>query len=403
MTFSLIIIEDLPAANSDARIVVMKRKIAVVTSSRADYSHLYWPLYDLAAHPEVELQLIAMGPHLSPAFGPTVQEIERDGLPIAGRIECLLSSDTDIGMAKTIGVAVLGLADLLGKLRPDLLLLIADRYEMLAPASVALALRIPIAHIEGGEVSEGAIDDAVRNALTKMSHIHFTTTHNARARVIAMGEEPWRVHRSGAPSLDHLRRSRLLTRAEIQANLDLDLDQPTILVVYHPVTILRETTGEADALYHALDQIQGQILFSYPNADAGSHHLIERARAFAERRANTRIFVNLGAIPYWSLLRQVDMLVGNSSSGVMETASFALPTVDIGLRQRGRERAANVLNAAPDAAAIIEKIAEARSAAFRGSLTGLQNPYGDGHTSEKIVKVLTTVPISPDLLIKRAQ
>ena len=251
VTFSPFIIEDQPPPIQDARIVVMKRKIAVVTSSRADYSHLYWPLHDLAAHPAVDLQLIAMGPHLSPAFGSTVQEIERDGFPIAGRVECLLSSDTDIGMAKTIGVAVLGLADLLGNLRPDLLLLIADRYEMLAPASVALALRIPIAHIEGGEISEGAIDDAVRNALTKMSHIHFTSTHNARARVIAMGEEPWRVHRAGAPSLDHLRRSPLLTRDELQQKLGLDLSQPTILVVYHPVTLLRDTTAEADALFEA--------------------------------------------------------------------------------------------------------------------------------------------------------
>src|SRR6201997_2373311 len=204
----------------------MKRKIAVVTSSRADYSHLYWPLHDLAAHPDVDLQLIVMGPHLSPAFGSTIDEIERDALPIAGRVECLLSSDTDIGMAKTIGVAVLGLADLLGRLRPDLLLLIADRYEMLAPASVALAQRIPIAHIEGGEISEGAIDDAVRNALTKMSHIHFTTTHRARNRVIAMGEEEWRVHRAGAPSLDHLRRTELLNREQTESSLRLNLDQP---------------------------------------------------------------------------------------------------------------------------------------------------------------------------------
>src|ERR1700760_81652 len=234
----------------------MKRKIAVVTSSRADYSHLYWPLHDLAEHPAVDLQLIVMGPHLSPSFGPTVNEIERDGLPIAGHVECLLSSDTDIGMAKTIGVAVLGLADLLGRLRPDLLLVIADRYEMLAPASVALALRIPIAHIEGGEISEGAIDDAVRNALTKMSHIHFTSTHNARARVIAMGEEAWRVHRAGAPSLDHLRRSHLLSRGELESLLGLDLQRPTVMVAYHPVTIVHNTTQEADSLVAALEEVE---------------------------------------------------------------------------------------------------------------------------------------------------
>ena len=331
-----------------------------------------------------------------------MQEIEHDGLPIAGRVECLLSSDIDIGMAKTIGVAVLGLADLLGNLRPDLLLLIADRYEMLAPASVALALRIPIAHIEGGEISEGAIDDAVRNALTKMSHIHFTSTHNARARVIAMGEEPWRVHRAGAPSLDHLRRSPLLTRDELQQQLGRDLSQPTILVVYHPVTLLRDTTAEADALFEALSHVQGQILFSYPNADAGSHYLVQRAHAFAAAHGNAHVFVNLGAITYLSLLRHVGVLVGNSSSGIMESASLALPTVNIGMRQQGRERARNVLSVMPDATAILEKIVEARSPAFHVSLAGLENPYGDSHASERIVEVLTTVPLTEELLLKRA-
>ncbi|HEX5235874.1 MAG TPA: UDP-N-acetylglucosamine 2-epimerase [Silvibacterium sp.] len=379
----------------------MKRTIAVVTSSRADYSHLYWPLKDLAAHPEVDLKLIIMGSHLAPTFGSTAGEIERDQIPIAARIECLLNSDTDVGMAKTIGVAALGLADLLGQMRPDLLLLIADRYEMLAPGSVALALRIPIAHIEGGEISEGAIDDVVRNALTKMSHIHFTSTHLARERVIALGEEPWRVHRAGAPSLDHLRRSQLLTRAEIQQRLDLDLSQPTILVAYHPVTIRRETTEEAEALFAALTGIDGQILFCYPNSDAGSHHLIDRAQRFLAARGNGRIFTNLDPITYWSLLRHIDVLVGNSSSGIMETASFALPTVNIGLRQQGRERPANVLDSPPEPAAIRKKIQQARSEKFRASLAGMENPYGNGHASEKIVEVLTTIPLTQELLIKR--
>ena len=197
----------------------MKRTIAAITSSRAEYGHLYWPLRDLSDHGDVDLKIIAFGSHLSPEFGYTLQEIEKDGFNIDARIECLLSSDSDVGMAKTIGVATLSFADLFGQMRPDLLLLIADRYEMLAPASVAVALRIPIAHIEGGEISEGAIDDAVRNALTKMSHIHFTSTERARRRVIAMGEEEWRVHRSGAPSLDHLRRRTLLSREQVESNL----------------------------------------------------------------------------------------------------------------------------------------------------------------------------------------
>jgi UDP-hydrolysing UDP-N-acetyl-D-glucosamine 2-epimerase len=379
----------------------MKRTIAVVTSSRADYSHLYWPLRDLSVAESVDLRIVALGPHLSPEFGNTFNEIEKDGFRIDARVECLLSSDSDVGMAKTIGVATLGLADLFGKMRPDLLLLIADRYEMLAPAAVALALRIPIAHIEGGEISEGAIDDAVRNALTKMSHIHFTSTHGARQRVIAMGEEEWRVHRAGAPSLDHLRRENLLTREELESKLHLDLSVPPILVAYHPVTLALDTIEEAGALFAALETIPGNILFCYPNADAGSRALIERTKSFIASRGGGELFTNLDAITYWSLLRHVKMLVGNSSSGIMETASFELPAVNIGTRQQGRERAANILDAAADKSSIIEKIAIAESRDFRRALAGMFNPYGDGHASERIVQVLTTVPLTRDLLVKR--
>ena len=381
----------------------MRRTIAVVTSSRADYGHLYWPLRDLSASDSVDLRIVAIGPHLSPEFGNTFQEIEKDGFKIDARIECLLSSDSDVGMAKTIGVATLGLADLFARMRPDLLLLIADRYEMLAPAAVALALRIPIAHIEGGEISEGAIDDAVRNALTKMSHIHFTSTHAARLRVIAMGEEEWRVHRAGAPSLDHLRRQTLLTREEVASGLQVDLASPVILVAYHPVTLARDTTEEAEELFAALERVEDQILFCYPNADAGSRALIEKSKAFLERRGRGKTFTNLDATTYWSLLRCVEMLVGNSSSGVMETASLALPTVNIGMRQQGRERGRNVLDAAADRTAIRKAMGIARSAEFRASLAGMVNPYGEGRASEKIVEVLTSVPLGTQLLVKRHQ
>jgi UDP-N-acetylglucosamine 2-epimerase (non-hydrolysing)/GDP/UDP-N,N'-diacetylbacillosamine 2-epimerase (hydrolysing) len=384
----------------------MKRRIAVVTTSRADYSHLYWPLKLLSEHPDVELRLIVMASHLSPEFGATIQEIEKDGFAIAARIESLLSSDTDVGMAKSIGVAVLSLADTLGGMRPDLLLLIADRYEMLAPAAVALSLRIPIAHIEGGEISEGAIDDAVRNALTKMSHIHFTSTEAARERVIAMGEEPWRVHHAGAPSLDHVRRSRLLSRAEVESACGLDLRMPALLVAYHPVTLAQDTTCEAGSLFDALERLAGQgtpqVLFCYPNADAGSRSLLLRTRDFLSRHELSRLFVNLDAVTYWSLLRCVDVMIGNSSSGIMEAASFALPTVNVGFRQKGRERARNVLDADPETGSILRCIGEARSPAFHASLQGMTNPYGDGHAAERIVEVLTTCPVGQELLIKRA-
>src|SRR5215471_2449279 len=380
----------------------MKRRIAVVTTSRADYSHLYWPLYDFSRHPEVDLQLIAMGPHLSPEFGHTVREIEDDGLPIAARMECLLSSDTDVGMAKTIGLATLSLADCLGQMRPDLLLIIADRYEMLAPASVALALRIPVAHIEGGEISEGAIDDAVRHALTKMSHIHFTSTFAARDRVIALGEEEWRVHRAGAPSIDHLRRDTLYTRDQLAGQLRIELKSPSTVIAYHPVTILRDTTQEADELFAALCEVSGQLLFCYPNADAGSRDLIARKEQFLANRPDTQLFVNLPARTYWSLLREAGLMIGNSSSGIMETPSFALPTVNVGMRQQGRERARNILDAAPQKADILAKVALARSKSFRESLQGLQNPYGDGHASERIIEVLTSVVLGEELLLKKA-
>jgi UDP-N-acetylglucosamine 2-epimerase (non-hydrolysing)/GDP/UDP-N,N'-diacetylbacillosamine 2-epimerase (hydrolysing) len=379
---------------------ISKRRIGVITTSRADYAHLYWPMRELLADPDVELGVFALGAHLSPEFGSTLREIERDGFPIQARIECLLSSDTDTGMAKTIGIAILGLADALTAWRPDLLLLIADRYEMLAPASVALALRIPIAHIEGGEISQGAIDDQVRNALTKLAHIHFTSTPTARLRVIAMGEEPWRVHRAGAPSLDHLRRSALLDRPTLEAKLGIKFTPPIILAAWHPVTILPNTNQEADAFFAALAEAPGQLIFVYPNSDAGGHALIERTRAFAATRGHTHIFVNLDAVTYWSLLGQVDAMIGNSSSCIMEAASFALPTVNVGIRQQGRERAKNIIDAPAEAAAIQNAIRRALSAEFRESLRGMTNPYGDGAAAKTIAHALATVSLE-GLLIKQ--
>jgi len=278
---------------------------------------------------------------------------------------------------------------------------------MLAPASVALALRIPIAHIEGGEVSQGAIDDAVRNALTKLAHIHFTSTETARRRVIAMGEELWRVHHAGAPSLDHVRRSTLLDRTRLEARLGVILTPPTsllkprtLLVAYHPVTILPDTTREADTFFAALAQSSSQLLFVYPNTDAGSHELIERTKALAEIRPLVKIFVNLDPITYWSLLGQVDAIVGNSSSGIMEAASFALPVVNVGMRQQGRERACNVIDAPPETAEILAAITKALNSEFRDSLRGMTNPYGDGTAAQTIARVLSTVPLE-DLLIKQ--
>jgi UDP-hydrolysing UDP-N-acetyl-D-glucosamine 2-epimerase len=376
-----------------------RRRIGVITTSRADYSHLYWPLRELAARPDIELGLFVLGPHLSPTFGATVAEIERDGFPIQARIECLLSSDTDTGMAKTIGVAMLGLADALTAWRPDILLLIADRYEMLAPACTALALRIPIAHIEGGEISQGAIDDAVRNALTKLAHLHFTSTETARRRVIAMGEEPWRVHHAGAPSLDHLLRSPLIDRPTLESRIGIALTHPCVLAAWHPVTILHNTNAEADALFESLAGFAGQLIFVYPNTDAGSHELIERTRVLAASRPDTHIFINLNAVTYWSLLAQVDAMIGNSSSGIMEAASLALPVVNIGIRQQGRERGRNIIDVPAETGAIQNALKQALGGEFRSGLAGMANPYGTGDASRTIARVLAETPLD-NLLIK---
>jgi len=380
----------------------MKRSVAVVTTSRADYAHLHWVLRDLRDHPSIEPRLIVTGAHLASEFGQAAEEVERDGLRVDERVECLLSSDTDVGMAKTIGVAILGLAEVLGRLRPDLLLLIADRYELLAPAAVALSLRVPVAHIEGGEVSEGAIDDAVRNAVTKMSHLHFVPTETARRRVVAMGEEPWRVHRVGAPSLDYLARTDLLDRFDLERALDQALRDPCLVVAYHPVTLARDTLRETDALFDALGSLDAQVLFCFPNADAGSRRLVARAEAFCAGRADSRLFVNLNPRLYWSLLRQASTMVGNSSSGIMEAASVRLPVVNVGMRQQGRERAANVLDAHPESSAIVDAVRRALDPAFRAGLANLVNPYGDGTASRHIVDVLARTPLGEDLLLKRA-
>jgi UDP-N-acetylglucosamine 2-epimerase (non-hydrolysing)/GDP/UDP-N,N'-diacetylbacillosamine 2-epimerase (hydrolysing) len=379
----------------------MTRTIAVVTSSRADYSHLYWVLKEMSEHPNIELRIIAMGPHLSPEFGHTAANLSDDGFVTTERIECLLSSDTDVGMAKTIGVATLGLADCLGKLRPDLLLLIADRYEMLAPASVALALRIPIAHIEGGDVSLGAIDDAVRNALTKLAHVHFTSTEGSRNRVINMGEEPWRVHTAGSPSLDHIVKSTLLDRKEIEARLQIQLESNTIAVIYHPVTISRNTLCEADELFAALQDLPHPLLFINPNADAGSRQLSQRIHRFMARRPKDKFIANVDHLTYLSLLQFLAALVGNSSSGIMESASFQLPAVNVGIRQKGRERGKNVVDCEPQRGKIAEAIHRALSADFRASLNGLVNPYGDGHSAERITQVLSALDLSESLLAKK--
>lgn len=374
-----------------------------MTSSRADYAHVRWLLQELGRNPEIKPQVIALGPHLSPAFGHTGAQIDGRWKAQIEQIECLLDSDTDVGMAKTIGVATLGVADALARLRPDILVIIADRYEMLAPAAAALALRIPIAHIEGGEITVGAVDDAVRNALTKMSHLHFACTRKAAKRIRAMGEDPWRITFSGSLSLDTLRRERLLTPSQLQKQLGFRVDRETVVCVYHPVTMFEDTVEEADEVFAALEKLPNQIVFIYPNADTGSRELIRRAEQFADEHSRARVLVNLDHLSYLSLLKHSGVLVGNSSSGIIESTSLGVPVVNIGIRQLGREHARNVIDAPAKRKAIADALSRALSPTFRKSMQRLKNPYGDGKAAQIIARVLATAPLGQKLLFKHAE
>lgn len=375
-----------------------------MTSSRADYAHVRWLLQELNGNPEIELQVIGLGPHFSPLFGHTGSKVFETADDIRfEQIECLLDSDRDVGMAKTIGVATLGCADTLARLRPDILVLIADRYEMLAPAAAALALRIPLAHIEGGEITVGAIDDAVRNALTKMSHLHFACTRKAVKRIREIGEEPWRITFSGSLSLDALRRERLLSASQLREQLGFVVDRETLVCVYHPVTMLESTVEEADEVFAALKSLQNRVVFIYPNADAGSRELIRRAETFAARHSNASVLVNLEHLTYLSLLKHSAALVGNSSSGIIESTSLGMPAVNIGIRQLGREHAANVIDVPAERRAIEAGMKKALSPKFRKSIQRLKNPYGEGQAARIISRGLARAPLGQKLLFKHAE
>lgn len=378
------------------------RRILALTTSRADWGHLSSPLKQLSLRPEIQLSLAAMGSHLSPEFGMTVDQIESDGFTVDHRIECLLSSDSDVGMAKTIGLATLSLAELLDRERPDLLLLIADRYEMLAPASAALALRIPIAHIEGGEVSEGAIDHAVRHAVTAVSHVHLVPTETARLRVLQTGEEPWRVHTVGAPSIDHLHAGTIAQRDEVEQALGVCLDPAPLVVGWHPVTLDEQLCRETDPFFEALEQAEGPIVFCFPNADAGSRVIRDRAENFCSKRKDSHLFVNLSHQIYWGVLKHAVAIIGNSSSGIMEAPAIPLPCLNVGRRQQGRERSRCIIDVSAQRDAITEGIEQVRSPEFRESLAGMENPYGDGQAGQRIAEILSSLDLGPRLLEKRS-
>jgi UDP-N-acetylglucosamine 2-epimerase (non-hydrolysing)/GDP/UDP-N,N'-diacetylbacillosamine 2-epimerase (hydrolysing) len=378
------------------------RRILIVSSSRADWCHLRWPLHELRAEPAIEPILVATGALLVPEYGRAVGVIEADGFTVDERVDCVLASDTEAAAGRTIGLATIGFADVIERRRPDAVLVMADRFEMLAPAAAALAARVPIVHVEGGEASTGVIDHAVRNALTMMASVHLVTTELAARRLAAMGEESWRIHRVGAGSLDHLRRTTLPPAAEVGARHGVDLDAPYIVVAYHPVTLDEQPAAGIDAV---LDGIAAagpgvRAIFCHPNADAGGRAIVARMRDFAAGRPGDAVLVNLDPPDYWSLLRGASAMCGNSSSGIMESASVDLPAVNIGPRQDGRERPANVIDVPAEAGAIAGALRRAMGEDSRRAAAAAENPYGDGRAGERMREVLRTLSARDRLLHK---
>lgn len=378
------------------------RTIGVVTVARSDYGHLLPLLEAIRSAPGLALQLFVAGGHLSKRLGGTVSRIEADGWTITDRVETLDESDAPEDLAVGAGAGVAGFARAFARHRPDLVVVLGDRIEMLAAAVAALPLTIPVAHIHGGEVTEGAIDEQIRHAMTKLSHLHFPAAEPFARRILQMGEEPWRVHCCGAPGLDRLPRLAIVPRAELAARVGLPLRKPTLLVTLHPVTLEPEDTAtHAEELAAALARADGDVIITSPGADTAHLTIVRRLEALAATRPATRMVPSLGEDTYCSLLREADVMVGNSSSGLIEAPSFGLPVVNIGSRQQGRLRAANVIDVGHGREEILAGLRRALDPAFRQSLVGLRNPYGDGHAAPRIVRILADVELGRRLVRKR--
>jgi len=350
----------------------------------------------------LELQLAVTGTHLSPEFGLTYLEIEADGFTIDAKVEMLLSSDTVTGVSKSMGVAVAGLAEAFERLQPDLVLLLGDRYEMWAAGAAATIARIPIAHIHGGESTEGAIDEAIRHGLTKMAHLHFVAAPEFAQRVIQLGESPDRVFTVGAVGLDNIARLPLLSLDELQTSIGNELGERNLLVTFHPVTLESGTAiSQMKSLLIALDAFPDINTFiTMPNADTEGRGIVALINEYVAATPRVSCFTSLGSLRYLSLMQYVDAVVGNSSSGLIEAPAMHKPTVNIGLRQRGRLRATSVIDCDPETSSIIEAIRSIYSDEFQSRLTCLTNPYGVQGGSAKVVEILESVPLE-DILIKR--
>lgn len=381
----------------------MKKKICVVTGTRAEFGLMYWIIKYLKEDTEVELQLIVTGMHLSPEFGLTFREIENAGFEITRKIEMLLSSDSEVGIGKSMGLAQISFSEAFQELQPDVVVLLGDRFEIFSAASVAMIARIPISHIHGGEATEGAVDESIRHAITKMSHLHFTATETYRKRVIQMGEDPHRVFNVGAPGLDSVYLTKLLDRKAFEEAIGFKLNKKNLLITFHPVTLEDNTSKQQfEELLNAISKMEDtHFIFTKPNSDTNGRIIIQLIDDFVSQNPKRSCsFISLGQLRYLSALQHVDVVLGNSSSGLTEAPSFKVATVDIGDRQKGRIKAKSVISCQPKEESITEALQMALSVDFQGKLSAVKNPYGEGGASAQIVEKIKNFDYS-EILKKR--
>lgn len=375
----------------------MKRKVCVVTGTRAEYGLMYWVIKFLENDDEIDLQLIVTGMHLSPEFGLTYKDIENASFNISKKIEILLSSDTSVGISKSMGLAQISFAEAYQELKPDIVVLLGDRFEIFAASSSAMISRIPIAHIHGGESTEGLIDEPIRHSITKMSHLHFTATENYRKRVIQMGETPNRVFNVGSPGLDNIYNLNLLNKDDFEDSIKFKLNKRNIIITFHPVTLEDNTAEEQfNELLESIESLGNtNFIFTKPNSDTNGRIIIQLIDEFVARNPKRACaFKSLGQLRYLSALKHVDIVLGNSSSGLIEAPSFRVPTINIGDRQKGRIKAESVINCKPTKESIHKAFETAFSDEFQLKLKEVQNPYGEGGASKKILEILKTFDYS---------
>lgn len=378
------------------------RKICVITGSRAEYGLLYWLIKEIDKDPQLQLQLIVTGMHLSPEFGLTFNEIEKD-FKIDKKIEILLSSDTPCSIAKSMGIAQIGFADALTELKPDLLVVLGDRYEIFVAASTAMIHRIPIAHIHGGETTEGAFDEAIRHSLTKMSHLHFTAAQEYKNRVIQLGEIPSRVFNVGGLGIENIKKLKLLNKSELEKSIKFKFKKKNLIVTFHPVTLESKTSAKQfQELLDALSETKNTaIIFTKANSDTDGRVINKMIDTFVTDNPKKAVsFQSMGQIRFLSALQYMDAMVGNSSSGLIEAPSFKIATINIGDRQKGRLKASSIIDCQPDKMDILASIKKVYTKNFQKSLKNLDNPYGDGKSSKKIIKELKTINL--DNILKKS-